>query len=586
MVERPKDLRDYLDFIKRRKYHIFIPWGLIFITVTVVALLLPPVYRSSTTILIEEQLIPPELVRSTVTGFIDERIKAITQQIMSRPRLLGIINQLGLYADLRDKYTTEEIIERMREDISLETISADVIEGTSRRPTTATIAFTVSYQGKDPVKVQNVANILASLYLEENLRNREERAKATTQFLEEELARLRKLMEEQEQKIAAFKEKHIGELPELMQLNLQTEQQLRRQIDSIEQQIRTLEDRKVYLEGQLSTVEPDTPLVDSNGRRLLDSKEKLRLLRTEYVSMAAHYSEKHPDLIRLKKEIERLEKVVGDKEDLLEKQRELEDKKSQLERLKATYSDLHPDVIKLRREIEILSRKIEELSKDNYLVEDIPVKPENPAYINLMTQITSTKLEIESLKKQKADLMKKWNEYIKRLENTPRVEKEYIALKRDYDNAKAKYQETMDKLLEAKRAEELEEKQGGEKFTIIDPAQYPEKPYKPNRLLIIMIGLVLGMGCGIGFASVVEYMDHSVRRPETLVELTATPVLTVIPKIITPEEKRRTRRRRLLMIAAVVTLLALGLVAVHYLVIDLNILWLKINRRLDLSVYL
>ena len=169
MEESPKDLGDYIDLIRRRKYAIVLPWIAIIALTGAIAFLLPSIYQSRTTILIENQIVPPELVRSTVTGLIDERINILTQQIMSRPRLLEILNRLNLYTDLRDKYTTEEIIDKMRADIDLETISADVAQGASRSPSTVTTAFTVSYQGKDPTKVQNVANILASLYLEENL---------------------------------------------------------------------------------------------------------------------------------------------------------------------------------------------------------------------------------------------------------------------------------------------------------------------------------------------------------------------------------------------------------------------------------
>ena len=582
MEESPKDLGDYIDLIRRRKYAIVLPWIAIIALTGAIAFLLPSIYQSRTTILIENQIVPPELVRSTVTGLIDERINILTQQIMSRPRLLEIINRLNLYTDLRDKYTTEEIIDKMRDDIDLETISADVEEGASQRPSAVTTAFTVSYQGKDPTKVQNVANILASLYLEENLKNREQRAKTTTTFLEGELAGLAETISDLEKQIALFKEKHLGELPELMQLNLQTEQEMRRQIDTIDQQIKTLVDRRVYLEGQLSTVEPDTPLIDYTGRRVLDSREKLRLLRTEYISLASHLSDKHPDLIRIKKEIEELERAVDQKDNRLQKEKELKDRKSQLETLKANYSQAHPDVIRLKREIELLTQEVETLARDGSAGPASAANPENPAYINLMTQIQSTTLEIESLKKQKEELTRKWNEYVRRLENTPQVEREYLSLNRDYGNGQAKYKETMDKLIEARRAEELEEKQGGEKFTIIDPAQYPEKPHKPNRLAIILIGFILGMGGGIGFASVLEYMDHSVRSADSLAQITGIPVLTVIPKIFTEEERIRARRKQITILCSCIFISLLILLMIHLWVTDLSILWLRIGRRLNL----
>lgn len=583
MEEKPKDIRDYFDFIKRRRLHILIPFLCLFAVVSIIAFLLPSIYQSTTTILIEEQQIPDDFVRSTVTGFVEERINTITQQIMSRTKLLEIINQFNLYADLRDKLTTEEIVDKMRDDIKLETISADVLNKATGRPSTATIAFTLSYEGKNPTTVQRVANVLASLYLEENLKTREERARTTTSFLEGELNTLKDTVADLEKKIADFKEKHIGELPELMQLNLQTEREMRRQIDEIDRQIRTLEDRKIYLEGQLATVKPDTPLIDETGRRILDSRERLKILTTEYITLSATLSEKHPDVINIKKQISDLEKAVDGKQSLQDRQKELEYKKSQLEKLEATYSDKYPDVISLKKETKVLEEEIAALSKSASLTQEIPITPENPAYINLMTQINSSTMEIESLRKQRGELKRRWHEYLKRLENGPQVEKEYLALSRDYENAQAKYRETMDKLMEARRAEELEESQGGEKFTIIDPAQFPERPYKPNRLAIILIGFILGIGSGVGYGSVAEYMDHSVRTADDLAVATGIPVLTTIPKIVTNGDKLKARRRRLLISAGSAASLVVLLVIFHFFVMDLDLFWLKILKKLELA---
>lgn len=585
MEEAPKSIQDYVDFIKRRKWHILIPLGSISTIFVITALVLPPFYRSTSTILIEQQQIPTDFVKSTVTGYVDERLQAITQQMMSRTKLLEIINQFNLYADLRDKLTTEEIIEEMREDIALETISSEVVSETGR-PITATIAFTLSYEGKDPTIVQRVANVLASLYLEENLKNREERAKTTSTFLESELDRLSTTMGDLEKKIAAFKEKHIGELPELLQLNLQTEQQLRTHIDEIDRQIRTMEDRKIYLQGQLATLEPDSPLVDRSGKRILDPKERLKILRTEYISLSANLSEKHPDVIKVKKEIADLEKAIETEDSLRDMKKDLEYKKTELETLETRYSSKHPDVIKLKKEIALLEEEVQaRTDNDATIHKEVSTNPENPAYINLMTQITSANMEIESLKKQAVKLNEKWHEYLKRLENTPEVERQYSSLARDYENASLKYRETMDKFMEAKRAEELEEARGGEKFTIIDPAQFPEKPYKPNRLAIMVIGLILSMGTGIGLGSIVEYSDHSIRNPDTLVKITGEPVLVTIPKIITEEEERKERRKRNFILIGSGATLLLAIIIVHLFVIDLDLLWLKITKRLNITMF-
>ncbi len=182
-MEQTADIHQYWDVIKRRKFQIIIPAVLVFCLSLVIAFVLPPVFKSSATILIEAQEIPQDIVRTTVTGYVEERLQMITHIVMSRSRLLGIIGRFVLYEDLKDRYTTEEIVEKMREDIRMEPIQAEVINPQSGRPGSATIAFTLSYEGKDPRKVAQVANVLTSLYLEENLKNREEKARTTFEFL-------------------------------------------------------------------------------------------------------------------------------------------------------------------------------------------------------------------------------------------------------------------------------------------------------------------------------------------------------------------------------------------------------------------
>ena len=186
MESEEQNLQTILEIAKRRKWSIVIPAVSLFVVIAVVALVIPPRYRSISTILIEDQEIPREYVATTVTGFAEQRLHSINQRIMSTPKLLEIINQFNLYADLKATKTTEEIITRMRKDIKFETISADVIDPRTGRPTPATIAFSLSYEGEDPALVQQVANILASLYLEENLKVREQQTQGTSQFMEEE----------------------------------------------------------------------------------------------------------------------------------------------------------------------------------------------------------------------------------------------------------------------------------------------------------------------------------------------------------------------------------------------------------------
>ena len=207
--------------MRRRKKSLILPAVAVIVMAGLVALLLPSIYRSTATILIEEQEIPAEFVVTTVTSFAEQRIQQINQRIMSFTRLLEIIKRFDLYPELTDKKTTEEIVEQMRKDTELKPVSADVMDRRTGRPMSATIAFTLSYQGKDADKVQQVANVLTSLFLEENLQVRAKQAEETSSFLEGEMARVKEELAGLEARLAAFKQANINALPELLQVSVQ-----------------------------------------------------------------------------------------------------------------------------------------------------------------------------------------------------------------------------------------------------------------------------------------------------------------------------------------------------------------------------
>ena len=580
METQTKTLTDYSDFIRRRKYCILVPFLSIFLISAIVSFVLPPVYKSSTTILIEGQQIPREFVRSTVTEYVEQSIQTITQRIMSRTRLVGIIDRFNLYDDLRDRRTMEEIIDRMREDISLEMISAEVVDQRTGRPTTATIAFSLSYEWKDPDKVQKVANTLASLYLEQNLKDREEKARTTSSFIDAELKALSENIDQLEAKIAEFKEKHFHALPEMAQLNLQMVQRLERELDNVEQQIKNARERKIYLEGQLAGIDPDLPGIRGSAGRTADAKQRLKYVYTEYTVLQASAGEKHPDVIKIKKEIDSLEKEVNLKGEIQLRRDQLEELKTDLAVTVGKFSEKHPDVIKLKKSIEILEKEIKEKIKERGKTQDEAEAPENPAYINISTQIDTAKMEIEALGEERQRLKARIADYQKRLELTPQIELEYKLLSRDYDNARIRYQETLNKLMEAKTAQSLEKGQKGQKFIIIDPAVFPEKPYKPNRLAIILIGFILGIGAGIGTASVKEFSDQAIRSEYDLALLTGKPVLAAIPLIETEADLKRKRRKRTILSLSIVTGMSLCVFAIHLFYKPLDVLWFMGMRKL------
>jgi protein tyrosine kinase modulator len=583
IMQQEADIREYWEVIKRRKFQFIIPGLLVFLLAALISLILPPVYKSTGTILIEAQGIPQNFVQSTVTGYVEERLQVISQIVLSRVRLVAIIDRFGLYQDLKKRHTIEEIVEKMREDITMEPIQAEVVNPQTGKSGLAMIAFTLSYEGNDPRKVVQVANLIVSLYLEENLRNREEKASATFEFLEDQLAKLREEIVIIEKKTAEFKKKHVHYLPELMQLNLQTMEQLQRQIEAKEEQIKGLINRKIYIEGQLAIVEPMMYTFSLDGKRVMTPRGEVESLRNQCLSLSATLSPQHPDVISLKKRLEALEAEVSTREDLRQLYRKLHDKERQLALISEKFSDKHPDVIKLKKEIGLLKEEVSALSEKQTVFKGEDEKPENPLYINLQTQIASIQIEIETIRKESNLLKVKYDEYQKRVENTPQVEQEYLVLQRDYNNARIKYQETANRLLVAREATGLEESQKAEKFTLIDSPMMPEKPDRPNRLAILLIGVVLAVGVGIGSGSLAEHMDQSVCRADELAAIAGYPVLAEIPYLETEEDRKKMMRMRWAFIVSTAGLVIIGIAAVHFLYRPIDILWIQIMQRFSIG---
>lgn len=579
MPNESTDFGQYVAILKNRKKYFIIPASTVLVIAILFAFLWPATYQSSSTILIEEQQIPQEFVRSTVTGFAEQRIQSLTQQILSRVKLWEIVQQFKLYPQLQEKYTREEILEKMRDNIKLETISAEIGAGQKRRPgqSAVTIAFSIAYRGDNPGMVQKVDGTLASLYLEQNLKTREAQAQSTTKFLEAELKELQERIKNLGDKITAFKETHDGLLPEQQRFNQEQVARLDLEIKQLENNVRTAEERKAYLEGQLATVNPDTSFSSGPGEKVTNPAERLKMLEIALADLRSKFSPDHPDVQKVNREIAELKKLTRTTSgSLVARRKRLAQLKSELAEKQGKYSDQHPEVKKLKNEIAQL--------------EQLPSKPttppviseaENPAYISLVTQAKAAEIDISAFRSQQTALQSKIKMYRQRLEDAPKVEQAYMALMRDYQNAHAKHQEVMNKILEARIAEGMEEHQKGEKFTLIDPASYPEKPVSPNRLLILMAGIFCSFAAGFGSVALVEHLDHSVHNSDELARLTGLPILGSILRIQTSEDIIQARRKRRLIWMVSGGSLIVGLVLFHLLYMDLWVLVAKLLRMAD-----
>lgn len=509
MGENSMTLNDFLDIVKRRKNFIIWPALAIFFTAVLVAFLIPPTYRSTSTILIEAQDIPREYVMSTVTSYAEERLQTINQRIMSTTRLMELINQFNLYANVRKSWSIEQIAEKMRRDIKFETMSADVVNRYGRSGS-ATIAFSVAYEGNKPDVVQQVANALASLYLEENLKIREQQATGATRFIQEEMNSLQAKLAETDAKLATFKSRNLGALPEMVQLNLQNVDRIDQDITRLNDQLRTLKEQEKYIKSQ----NPD--------------KNRLQDLRAQLTDLETRLTDQHPDVVIIKKEIAQLERRVN--------KAEQEGKES----------------------------------SDSY----------NHAYSQYAAQLSNIQSEIRSIEFQLDTMTRKRNVYLGRVSASPGVEEQYRNLLMERNNTQAKYEDLMKKGMEANVAYGMEKGQLGERFTLIEPALMPVKPVKPNIPAILLIGFILGIGSGIGAASLREFSDHSVRTKEALAEATSMTVLAGIPEIGIQQDIDLAKKQRSTWIIVIIAVILVSLVIVHFLVMDLDVLWARFTRKL------
>jgi polysaccharide chain length determinant protein (PEP-CTERM system associated) len=483
---KPFDINDYIEILLRRLRYVLIPALVIFVGALIYVQYAPKAYRATTLILVTPQKVPEEFVRATVTSKIEERLQSIGQEIMSRTRLEQVISEFKLYQEGTRSPSPEGAVELMRKNVKVE------IKGKEGY-------FTISYIGKDPKIVTSVTNKLASLFIEENLKIREQQAQGTTEFLSSELNAMRARLEQQERVVTNYKKQFMGELPEQREANLRILEQLQLQYQRIGDNLRSAQDRKLFIEKQLSDLELTISSEDSKkgkapliGRKESPRETELEQLRNQLSDLQTKYTEKHPDILVVKKKIAELEAEI---------------EKTRLEKGKGP------------------KENGQSLSLD-------------PRYSEIKNRLLVTEREIERLKDEDAKVRAQMAKYGERVEKTFAREQDIALLTRDYQNAKDTYQSLLKKSQDAQQAENLERRQKGEQFKVVDPAKIPERPFSPDIPKILLIGFVLGMGSGFALAFLREQMDHSFRDAEDLEATFGFKVLANIPKIDTKVEKK------------------------------------------------
>jgi uncharacterized protein involved in exopolysaccharide biosynthesis len=565
------NMKSFRKVFARRKWYFAIPMIAVLIISLVTAFIIPPKYKSKATILIETQVVPEDLVRTTITGLVEARLHSLSQRVLSVPNLSRIITKYDLYQDIRDNHTHQELVEKLRQDIELTPITT---KWGKHNDQVATTAFEIGFRGKDPNTVAEVTNELTSIFLEANLHDREAKAQTTVDFLTKQQKSLRQEIADKETAIAAFKNSHPTELPEMLQGNRNTMERLAQQIDLKESEMRRLTNQKALLESQLTTI---PPYVFDEA-----SDTDLETLKRRYTAFKATLSEQHPDMLMLKNKIAALEKGSIGFESRGDLQAERNELMTQRSILKKRYSDLHPDLIALNKKIESLDHKIANHQEPESSGNTARVHPNNPVYLNIHHQIQQTAVDIREGKKELRALKNNYAQYVKRIENTPKIEQEYKSLMRGYTNAQQQFETISERLMVAEQALMLEEDQMAEKMTIISPPFIPEQPASPNRLGILFVGFAMALASGMGMVAMAENMNLVVHDPQELAGLAGQPVIAVIPMITTAREKMFRRMRLVAIPSGVVMLLAFGIVSVHFFYRPLDVLWVELSRKVSI----
>ncbi len=573
----PESLRfqDYLHILWRRKVYFLIPFLLVLAASAVVIVLIPPTYQSTGKILIESQQIPDDLVKSTISTYAGERIEIIKQRVMTRDRLLEIIEKYHLFTKARETRPVSEIVAKMRERVQINMISAAT---KGRRRDVATIAFEVAYQDRSPVAAQKVANELVTLFLAENVKVRTERAMKTTDFLRDEADKLKRRIDAMENRIAQYKQRRHDSLPEHLNLHVSQLERARQELRALKREQASIKEQLDTLEIELASARAGAPITSAAQADPNSPAARLQALKLQRLDLETRYQENHPDLVLVNRQIAALEAELAPSVLRKEIESEISELEQRLAEARQTFTDENPLVKRLAERLEEARRRLTESSvagEGESAVTGEEAVPPSPAEGLIVAKINSLKIQQQTLAEDRAALEARVKTLEQSVLSTPETERVLQELSRDYEGAKQKYADLKSKEMEAAMAESLETGQKAERFILLEPPLRPEKPIKPNRPKLALLAILAALAAGAGVVYLVENMNSGIRSAQMLAHVAGMPPLVVIPYLENSTDRRRRRRNlALLWVFAIVTVIA-TLVAIHFLYKPLDILWYK-----------
>lgn len=501
MAERPEeqasgplDLARYLDLVRRRHMHFLIPVFVGWLIVWGISWLLPTRYKSSTLILVEQPTMPENYVAPNVTENLQDRLQSITQQILSRTRLLMIVDKLGLYGGAGAPMSPDEKVERMRKDIG----NIELVRDPRNNEITS---FRINYSAHDAHVAQRVTSELTGLFINENLRVRQEQSEDTTKFIEKQLEDARATLTDQEAKVRQFQSMHVGALPTQQASNLQILSGLQGQLQNEQDSLNTAKQQRVYYQSlldQYRATHPSARLGENAPAELPAIEKQLTALRAQLADLSSRYTDQYPDVQKLKNQIARTERL---RQELLTSPRSKDGGRSDL------------------------------------------AGEQNAPLLQLQGQLQTNQSEISNREHAVAALQSRIGEYQSRLNQAPGTEQQLADLTRGYDQSKANYDELLKKKNQSAMATSMEQMQQGERFTMLDPPSLPEKPDFPNRMKFCGFGLFVGLALGIVVVGGFEFFDDRLHGEKQIKAMLPVAVIAEIPEIQSPADERKSRRR-------------------------------------------
>ncbi len=504
---------DVLQILRRRAWFILVPFSVIAAATAVVVRKLPDRYTSKAVVLVVPQQVPADYVKPTNSTRLDEQLQTITQQILSRTRLEQIIDELNLYPDERRTGIMQDVVEQMTSDVSVDITRGD--------------AFSVSYTSGNARTAQAVASKLTSAFIDESTRDQENLTEGTSQFLESSTEEMRQRLEDTEKKLQAYRQSHSGELPTQLEANLSALQSTHQQMQVVIEAENRDHDRHIFIEREVADLQapPATPNAPppppTDGAPKGTTAQMLAFYEAQLQSeQAAGWKDERPEVRTTRRMIDDLHKKL-DQEALAQ----------------PLSSEAAPPPGELERE-----RKLADFQSQ---------------LAQLDKQIAYEQSEGKRLQAVSAGLQQ-------RVDDVPARESELLDLNRDYATLSALYDNRLAKKEEADLATNLQRRQIGETFKLLDAARVPERPASPNRPLLNVAGLAGGLGIGVLLVGLLEYRDKTFKSDDEIVNLLAVRVLAVVPFMESGVDHRRAVRMQWLLSLGCSGLVAACLALVVY----------------------